>query len=98
MPHVYILRCSDGSFYVGSTRDLPRRLAEHSGGAGAAYTRRRLPVALVFQQEFDRIDEAYAVEKQVQNWSRAKRLALIKGRMDLLPELARKRFAPPPVE
>jgi putative endonuclease len=94
MPHLYILRCSDGSFYVGSTRDLARRVAEHCSGHGAAYTRRRLPVVLVFQQEFERVDEAYLAEKQVQNWSRAKRIALIEGRMHLLPGLARKRFAP----
>ncbi|KQM82152.1 GIY-YIG nuclease family protein [Agromyces sp. Leaf222] len=91
MAHMYILRCGDGSFYVGSTRDLDRRLAEHASGNGAAYTRRRLPVELVYRQQFDRIDDAYVVEKQVQGWSRGKRMALIAGRFDLLPELARKR-------
>jgi len=89
---MYILRCRDGSFYVGSTRDIERRLAEHASGAGAAYTRRRLPVELVFSQYFDRIDDAYVSEKQVQGWSRAKRLALIDGRTELLPELSKKRF------
>ncbi|NYE36453.1 putative GIY-YIG superfamily endonuclease [Nocardioides cavernae] len=47
MPHVYILQCSDGSFYVGSTWDLERRVSEHNLGLGAAYTRRRRPVTLV---------------------------------------------------
>lgn len=98
MAHLYILRCVDGSFYVGSTIDLQRRITQHSHGEGAAYTRRRLPVALVYQQRFDRIEQAYAAEKQVQNWSRAKRIALIEGRFDLLPALARKRFDGPAVE
>ena len=93
MAFMYILRCADGSLYVGSTTNLARRLGEHSMGIGAQYTRRRLPVTLVFQQEFERIDEAYFSEKQVQGWGRAKRLALIEGRMELLPELAKKRFA-----
>ncbi|WP_344297279.1 GIY-YIG nuclease family protein [Agromyces neolithicus] len=98
MAHLYILRCGDGSFYVGSTIDLERRIAQHSHGEGAAYTRRRLPVVLVYHQEFDRIEQAYAAEKQVQNWSRAKRIALIDGRFDLLPSLAKKRFVGPSVE
>ena len=92
MAHVYILRCGDGSFYVGSTIDLERRVAQHACGEGAAYTRRRLPVALVFCQEFERVEQAYAAEKQVQGWGRAKRIALIEGRLELLPALAKKRF------
>jgi putative endonuclease len=55
MPHLYLLRCADGSFYVGSTRDLERRIAQHARGEGAEYTRRRLPVRLVFAHEFERI-------------------------------------------
>ena len=92
MASMYVLRCRDSSFYVGSTRNLDRRLAEHAAGIGAEYTKRRLPVMLVFQQRFDRIDDAYFAEKQVQGWGRAKRLALIDGRFELLPELAKKRF------
>jgi predicted GIY-YIG superfamily endonuclease len=89
VPFMYILRCSDGSYYVGSTRDLDRRLSEHQAGDGAAYTRRRLPVDLVFAREFDRVDEAFRLEKQVQGWSRAKREALIEGRWNDLPTLSR---------
>jgi len=92
MPFVYMLRCSDGSYYVGSTRDLDHRIQQHAAGEGSAYTKRRMPVELVFAQEFDRIDEAYACEKQVQGWSRRKREALIAGDYELLPELSRKRF------
>ncbi len=77
MPHMYILECSDKSFYVGSTVNIERRLWEHQNGLGAVYTKKRLPVKLVFAEEFERIDEAFALEKQVQNWSRKKRIALI---------------------
>ena len=60
MGYVYILRCSDGTFYVGSTRDLDRRLVQHQQGMGSAYTKRRLPVELAWSGEFSRIDEAFA--------------------------------------
>jgi len=85
-----MLRCSDGSFYVGSTGDLEKRLVQHATGIGAEYTRRRLPVELVFAEEYARRDDAYAREKQIQGWSRAKRIALIERRFDDLPALARK--------
>ncbi|WP_307031409.1 GIY-YIG nuclease family protein [Arthrobacter globiformis] len=88
MPYTYMLGCSDGSYYVGSTFDLERRLAQHQSGDGAAYTRRRRPVLLVWAEEYDRIDEAYAREKQVQGWSRAKREALIRGDYAALPALS----------
>jgi len=91
MPHVYILKCSDGSYYVGSTWDLERRLAEHNAGTGAAYTRRRRPVTLMWAQEHDRVETAFALEKQIQGWSRAKREALIEGRLGDLPGLSRSR-------
>ncbi|SDE18575.1 GIY-YIG nuclease family protein [Nocardioides lianchengensis] len=89
----YILECADTSFYVGSTVDLERRLTQHSSGEGAAYTRprRRRPVRLVWSVEMARIDDAFALEKQIQNWGRAKRIALIEGRLSDLPMLARGR-------
>ena len=90
MPHVYILKCADGSYYVGSTRSLDTRMLQHSTGVGAKYTSTRLPVELVFAQEFDRIDEAYEREKQIQGWSRRKREALIAHETERLPELSRK--------
>jgi putative endonuclease len=93
MPFLYILRCADDSYYVGSTRNLEHRMWQHSTGAGSSYTGHRLPVTLVFAQEFERIDEAYAREKQVQGWSRRKREALIESRFNDLPALSRKRFA-----
>jgi putative endonuclease len=84
----YMLRCSDGTYYVGSTTDLEMRLAQHQEGAGAAYTRRRRPVVLVWSAEFERIDDAFAFEKRVQGWGRRKREALIEGRLDDLRALA----------
>ncbi len=88
MPWTYLLECADGSFYVGSTWDLERRLAEHDAGEGAAYTRKRRPVRLAWANEFQSIAEAFAWEKQIQNWGRAKRIALIEGRIDDLSTLA----------
>lgn len=93
MPWMYILECADGSYYVGSTADLERRLWEHNEGAGAKYTARRRPVKLVYSAEFATIAEAYSAEKQVQGWGRAKRQALIRGDYTALHELARKNFA-----
>ncbi|MCL8025049.1 GIY-YIG nuclease family protein [Nocardioides bruguierae] len=93
MAWTYILRCADGSYYVGSTIDLDRRLWEHDQGLASAYTRRRgrRPVQLAWAAEFARVDEAFAFEKRLQGWGRAKREALIAGRTDLLPGLARRR-------
>lgn len=88
---MYILRCSDGSYYTGSTRDLEGRLYEHQNGLGAVFTKKRLPIKLVYCEEFERIDEAFYREKQVQGWSRAKKEALIQGQYDLLPKLAKTR-------
>ena len=93
MPSVYIVRCADDSFYVGSTWNLERRVSEHNLGLGAAYTRRRRPVTLVWSAEYDRVDEAYAMEKRIQGWSRAKRQALIDGRTELLAELSSRSWA-----
>ena len=92
MSWMYILECADGSYYVGSTRNLECRIFEHQQGLGAKYTSHRLPVNLVYGEEYDRIADAYAREKQVQGWRRAKREALINGDPELLPELAKKIF------
>jgi len=92
MAWMYILECRDGSYYVGSTKDLERRLFEHQEGSGANYTSKRLPVKLMYCEEYDRIEDAYYREKQVQGWRRAKREALINGAPGLLPVLAKKIF------
>lgn len=89
---MYILECSDGSFYTGSTKNLEKRLWEHNNGVGANYTKKRIPVELIYLEEYTRIDEAFYREKQVQGWSRKKKLALIEGKPELLPKLAKKIF------
>ena len=92
MAWMYILECADGSYYVGSTKDLERRLLENQEGRGARYTTRRLPVKLVYFEEYNHVAEAFEREKQVQNWGRAKREALINGNRETLPALAKKKF------
>ena len=77
MPYMYILECADGSYYTGSTKDLERRLWEHQNGLGANHTAKRLPVKLAYCEEYDRIDDAFFREKQVQGWSRKKKEALM---------------------
>jgi type I site-specific restriction endonuclease len=89
-PCMYILQCADGSFYTGSTKNLSLRLLQHRDREGGArHTAARLPVELVYYETFERIDEAFRREKQVQGWSRAKKLALIKGNPQRLSELSR---------
>jgi putative endonuclease len=88
MPYLYILECADGSYYTGSTWDLERRLGEHQTGVGANHTAKRLPVVLVYCERYDRIDDAYRREKQVQGWSRKKKQALIAGDANRLHALA----------
>ena len=85
---MYILLCNDGSYYTGSTNDLKRRFNQHQNGEGANHTKRRLPVQLIYYEEFDRIDKAYYREKQVQGWGRNKKEALINNRRMDLPLLA----------
>ncbi len=79
MPYVYILQCSDGSYYVGSTTDLERRLFEHQNGLIKGYTEARRPVELVWTAEFPTEHDAFLRERQVKGWSRAKKEALIRG-------------------
>ncbi len=76
---MYILECADGSYYTGSTKYLNLRIAQHQRGEGANFTKKRLPVKLVYFEEFSRIDKAFYREKQIQGWSRKKKLALING-------------------
>jgi predicted GIY-YIG superfamily endonuclease len=78
--YVYVLRCSDGSYYVGSARlGLEQRIAEHNSGIFGGYTSKRRPVELVWHQAFERITDAIAAERQIKGWSRAKKEALIHG-------------------
>ena len=86
---MYILECSDGSYYTGSTVDLERRIYEHQNKIGANYTKKRSPVKLIYYEEYPRIDEAFYREKQIQGWSRNKKQALIKARSKDLPLLSK---------
>lgn len=85
---MYILECSDGSFYTGSTIDISRRFKQHRMGEGANHTKKRLPVKLVYLEFYNRIDHAFYREKQVQGWNRKKKLALIRGDQEILPKLS----------
>ena len=87
--YMYILECSNGAYYTGSTKNLMLRLEQHQNGEGANFTKKHLPVDLVYYEEFQRIDEAFYREKQVQGWSRKKKEALINGEHDKLPLLSR---------
>lgn len=86
--YMYILLCDDGSYYTGSTTNLVLRLAQHFAGEGANHTKKHPPVRLVYFEEFERIDEAFYREKQIQGWSRKKKEALINGMTEELKKLA----------
>ena len=94
---MYILECSDGSYYTGSTNNLELRLTQHQNGLGANHTKKRLPVKLVYFEEFMRIDEAFYREKQIQGWSRKKKEALINSRHNDLPYFSKNHTQFPPV-
>ena len=86
--YVYLLRCSDGSYYVGRTNDLEQRLAAHERGAIEGYTLSRRPVELVFSDQFSTGLEAFHRERQIKGWSMSRKEALIKGDWDGLVELS----------
>jgi putative endonuclease len=85
---MYILLCADGSYYTGSTKDINLRFEQHKNGEGANHTKKRLPVKLIYLERFDRIDNAFSREKQVQGWCRAKKEALINSDKNLLKGLS----------
>ena len=85
---IYILKCSDGSFYTGSTSNLEKRISEHQNGLIKGYTFKRLPVKLVFSEYFEDVYYAISAERQIKGWTRAKKKALINGDFKLLHELA----------
>ncbi len=90
--YMYILKCNDNSYYVGSTTNIELRIEEHKHGEGAEYTKHRLPVELVYYEECLSIKDAFLREKQVQGWSRKKREALINGKYENLGKLSKKSF------
>src|SRR5438128_12128633 len=89
---LYMLRCSDGSYCVGTSRvSLEEKVAEHNAGHYGGYTARRRPVMLIFSQWFERITDAIAAERQVKGWSRAKKEALVQGNLEALRALSKRR-------
>jgi len=88
---VYILRCADNAYYTGHTDNLEKRIGEHQAGEVEGYTSTRLPVALVFSQEFPSREEAKACERQIKGWSRRKKEALMRGDWDEVSRLAQKK-------
>ncbi|WP_413534127.1 GIY-YIG nuclease family protein [Empedobacter brevis] len=86
--YMYVLLCSDGSYYIGSTTNLELRLQQHQIGEGSNHTRNHLPVKLLYYEEFQRIDEAFYREKQIQGWSRKKKESLINNATEDLKNAA----------
>jgi len=90
---VYVLRCSDGSYYTGHGDNLDVRLAQHRAGQGGGYTRDRLPVELMYSEWFPDRDSSFHAEQRIKNWSRAKKEALFIGDWATV-----RRMAVPPCE
>jgi putative endonuclease len=90
---VYILRCSDDSYYTGHTDDLDKRIAEHADGRCGGYTASRLPVELVFSQQFPTREEALVSERQIKGWGRRKKEAMMRGDWEEVSRLSRSNTA-----
>jgi putative endonuclease len=90
---VYILRCSDDSYYTGCTTNLDQRFGEHQAGINCSYTSIRRPLTMVWADEGD-LSWVIDVERQIKRWSRAKKEALIRGDYAALPALSRRGFRP----
>lgn len=92
MPYyLYILKCADGSYYTGSSRNPDEREKHHNEGRGAKYTFKRRPVKLVYTEEFANHLDAYRRELQISKWSRAKKSALIQVDIQALKKLRKRR-------
>jgi predicted GIY-YIG superfamily endonuclease len=87
----YMLRCSDGRYYVGHTDNLELRIAQHQSGHLGGYTFNRRPIELVWNEYFQTRYEALSNERQIKGWSRAKKEALIRGDWGMVSQLARNR-------
>jgi len=85
---VYILKCSDESYYTGSTSNLEKRLSEHQNGLIEGYTFSRRPIELVFSEYFSDMYDAITAERRIKGWKKAKKKALIEGDFNLLHEFA----------
>jgi putative endonuclease len=90
---VYIVQCSDGSYYTGSTTALEQRIADHNTGRYEGYTSARLPVVLLWYEEFVDIRDAAVLERRIKGWSRKKKEALMAGKFNLLHEYSRSTYS-----
>jgi len=96
MAYLYILKCADGSYYVGTTRTtLEMRIAQHNAGTFGGYTASRRPVVLLYSQWFDRITDAIECERKLKKWSRAKKEAFMRGDFEALQQLAARKSSHP---
>ena len=86
---LYILECADGSFYIGHTDDLGKRLEQHEQGSGSIYTSTRRPLKLVHAEGFETRYEALTMERKLKGWSRAKKLAYMAGDWEHIGVLAK---------
>ncbi len=90
---VYIIKCSDSTYYTGITSNLQKRIFEHQKGKYIeSYTYKRRPLELVYYAEFNQVGLAIDWEKRIKKWSRAKKEALINNEYQKLPNLAKKNF------
>ena len=85
---MYILKCNDNSYYIGQTDDIDKRISEHMQGAVSGYTKTRLPVKVVYVQDFMTRDEAINAEQQIKRWTRKKKEALINKDWETLKKLS----------
>jgi predicted GIY-YIG superfamily endonuclease len=89
---IYILKCNDGSYFVGHTDNLEATVNHHKSGIGHAYTISRLPVQLVYTHPFNTRNEAFSAEMQMKKWTRDKKEALVRGDFQLLSQLSKKKI------
>ena len=90
--YLYIVRCRDGSLYIGTTRSsIETRIAQHNAGTFPGYTTSRRPVELVYSEWFDRIADAIAAERKLKGWSRLKKEAFIRGDIASLQQLSKRK-------
>ena len=90
---VYIVECSDGSYYTGSTTNLEQRIVDHNSGRYEGYTSHRLPVKLLWSEEFVNIRDATILERQIKGWTRRKKESLMNGDYKLLHEYSRSTYS-----
>ena len=90
--YLYILKCVDGSYYIGHTNDIQKRIAEHNDGKASAYTATRLPVTIVYTDTFQTRRDAFLVERKIKKWRREKKEAFIRQHWNELQACSKKKF------